>query len=445
VSTEAADHSDPTFARLSGRRLAIARTVCVTLVLLTLALFVVGLPTLYNEYRTLSVFDDFGFDRSEVRANLDEIGLSTDFYAGYNLAVGAIIAMACYATATIIFLRRSTEPIALLAVLTLVLFGATWSGATDSVRTIEPFFGWISSFLSLLGDATLLLFFYLFPNGRFVPRWTRWAAIIAVAYAVAVTLFSGLPISSGHRLYWPALLGLLFSGVFAQVYRYWRYSSIMERQQTKWVVFGLVIAVTGTAVTILIARVFSSMEPGTLADLVVTATLIGLLLLIPMSFTVAMLRYHLWNIDIIINRTLVYGALTALLAAGYIATIMALQGIGNLVFQVPFRALTGQNSALATVAATLAMAALFNPLRHRIQSFIDRSFYRNKYDAAKTLEAFSAQLRDETDLEALSNDLVGVVRETMQPAHVSLWLHPDPALKDKKKRAAIRESGREEE
>jgi hypothetical protein len=413
------DHAVPTFTGLSGRKLAIARTVCVTLVLLTLALFVVGLPALYNEYRTLSVFDGFGFDRSEVRANLGQIGLSTGFYAGYNLAVGAIFAMACYATATIIFLRRSTEPIALLAVVTLVLFGATWSGATDSVGMLDPILGWLSSFLNLLGDATLLLFFYLFPNGRFVPRWTRWAAIIAVAYAVAVTLFSGLPISSGHRLYWPALLGLLFSGVFAQVYRYWRYSSIMERQQTKWVVFGLVLAVTGTAVTILFARVFSSMEPGTLADLIVTATMIGLMLLIPLSFTIAILRYHLWDIDLLINRTLVYGTLTGLMVLVYFGAVATIQTI--------FRALTGQEeqSQLAIVVSTLVIAALFTPFRRRIQSFIDRRFYRRKYDARKTLEAFSAKLQDETDLEALHNDLVGVVRDTMQPAHASLWLRPD--------------------
>jgi hypothetical protein len=135
--------------------------------------------------------------------------------------------------------------------------------------------------------------------------------------------------------------------------------------------------------------------------------------------------------DVLINRTLVYGALTALLAAGYFATIMALQGIGSLVFQVPFRAITSQETPLATVAATLAMAALFNPLRRRIQSFIDRSFYRYKYDAAKTLEAFSMKLRYETDLNALSDDLVRVVRETMQPAHVSLWLRPATAQKGK--------------
>src|SRR5215207_863061 len=168
---------------------------------------------------------------------------------------------------------------------------------------------------------------------------------------------------------------------------------------------------------------------------------IAVLSAIPVAVGIAVLKYRLYHIDVLINRTLVYGALTALLAAGYFAAIMALQGIGSLVFQVPFRAVFGQESALATVAATLAMAALFNPLRHRIQSFINRSFYRSKYDAAKTLEEFSMKLRDETDLEALSEDLVGMVRETMQPAHVSLWLHPDPALKDKKKRAVIRESG----
>jgi hypothetical protein len=140
------------------------------------------------------------------------------------------------------------------------------------------------------------------------------------------------------------------------------------------------------------------------------------------------MHYRLYDIDVVINRTLVYGSLTALLAAGYFGSILLLHGIGSLVFQVPFRALIGQETQLATVAATLAMAALFNPLRRRIQSFIDRSFYRRKYDAAKTLHDLSVRLRDETDLDALSNDLVGVVRETMQPAHVSLWLRPDRSL-----------------
>ena len=138
---------------------------------------------------------------------------------------------------------------------------------------------------------------------------------------------------------------------------------------------------------------------------------------IPVAVGVAVLKYRLYDIDLLINRTLVYGSLTAVLVAFYFALIVVLQRV--------FVLLTGQRSALAVVASTLLIAALFNPLRRRIQSFIDRRFYRSKYDARKILESFSTQLRDETDLDALSKDLVGVVRETMQPAYISLWLRPD--------------------
>ena len=138
---------------------------------------------------------------------------------------------------------------------------------------------------------------------------------------------------------------------------------------------------------------------------------------VPVAMGFAVLKYRLYGIDLLINRTLVYGALTATLVALYVGSIVVLQGL--------LGALIGQESQLAIVASTLAVAALFNPLRHRIQSFIDRSFYRRRYDARKTLESFSSTLRDETDLEALSDDLVGVVKETMQPAHASLWLRSD--------------------
>src|SRR5215212_3446244 len=200
-----------------------------------------------------------------------------------------------------------------------------------------------------------------------------------------------------------------------------------ERQQLKWFAYAagvlLVILFLATIVVWYLPR-WMSFPIG-----------IAVLSAIPVAVGIAVLKYHLYDIDHIINRTLVYGLLTAILVGVYLGSVTATQAL--------FRTLTGNERLpqLVVVASTLVIAALFAPLRRRIQSFIDRSFYRNKYDAAKTLEAFSMKLRDEKDLNALSDDLVGVVRETMQPAHVSLWLHPDSALKDKKKRAVIRESG----
>ena len=186
-----------------------------------------------------------------------------------------------------------------------------------------------------------------------------------------------------------------------------------ERQQIKW--FASAAALT---LAWIIVGERQGGEIVALSGLLVIAS-------IPVATGIAVLRYRLYDIDLLINRTLVYGSLTVSLAVVYFGGVTVTQAI--------FRALTGQEEQpqLAVVVSTLVIAALFNPLRRRIQSFIDRRFYRRRYDAAKTLEAFSAKLRDETDLDALSNDLVGVVRETMQPAHASLWLRPDTAPRDK--------------
>ena len=189
----------------------------------------------------------------------------------------------------------------------------------------------------------------------------------------------------------------------------------VERQQIKWLAYGGAVAVGA----VFVGGVISIWSPGAGTG-VIGFGLLG----VPISTGVAIARYRLYDIDIVINRTLVYGALTAALVAGYFGGVATLQAL--------FRALTGQEQQpqLAIVVSTLAIAALFDPLRRRIQSLIDRRFYRRKYDARKTLEAFSVKLRDETDLEALNEDLVGVVRETMQPAYVSLWLRSDKASKD---------------
>jgi hypothetical protein len=207
------------------------------------------------------------------------------------------------------------------------------------------------------------------------------------------------------------------SGVIAQIYRYARVSGPVQRQQTKWVVFGLAatsLVILGRLVPLLI---FPSLSTSSSPYFLLSTYVYPLgLMLIPLTLGIAILRYRLWDIDILINRTLVYGTLTALLALVYFVLVITLQAL--------FKGVTGQVGAspLVIVISTLAIAALFQPLRRRIQKIIDRRFYRRKYDAARTLAAFSATLRNEVDLSQLSEQLVAVVQETMQPASVSLWL-----------------------
>jgi hypothetical protein len=197
-----------------------------------------------------------------------------------------------------------------------------------------------------------------------------------------------------------------------------RRSRGVERQQVKWFAYAEVVLVIGTIAAYTISE--ASSVPSWARSVGFLLTMVGIAGL-PIGVAIAVLRHRLYDIDLLINRTLVYATLTVSLLTVYFGGIVVLQRL--------FVLLTGQKSTLAVVASTLTIAALFMPLRRRIQSFIDRRFYRRKYDARKTLEAFSAQLRDETDLNALSEDLVGVVRETMQPSHVSLWLRPDTPRK----------------
>jgi hypothetical protein len=205
------------------------------------------------------------------------------------------------------------------------------------------------------------------------------------------------------------LVALLLA-VVSMILRF-RRSIGVERQQLKWIVYAGTVAAGGFALTLFLSGPFAN---------AVFALAFLAFIGVPVAAGVAIMRYRLYEIDILINRTLVYGVLTVSLALIYLGSVVSMQ--------YALRALTGQESQLAVVASTLAIAALFQPLRRRVQGFIDRRFYRRKYDAARTLTAFGARLRNEVDLETLADDLVGVIRETVQPAHVSLWLRlPDRA------------------
>ncbi len=266
-------------------------------------------------------------------------------------------------------------------------------------------------------------FFLLFPDGRFVPDWTRLNALGWAVYCLAWGFSPGMPLSliDPFEASFGAFLILMVLGwtvgLIAQAVRYRRVGS-RQRTQTKWVLLVIAGACAGYA-SVYLPGVFlsASGQARLLYDLFNVPVFWLLALPIPVALIIAMLRYRLFDVNLLINRTLVYGTLTATLILVYIGSVVLLQTM--------FRAMIGSESQLAVVASTLAIASLFNPLRRRIQDFVDRRFYRSKYDAAKTLEAFSAKLRDETDLDALNAELVGVVRETMQPAHVSLWLRPD--------------------
>jgi uncharacterized membrane protein YhdT len=299
---------------------------------------------------------------------------------------------------------------------------------------------WVFSWMLPLVIGFSTLSYLLFPTGRLPSRRWRWAVWLTVAFIVVGVLlgaFSSGPLSDLGPIQNPlgivsladiysAILYTTFSvllvAVISSVFVRLRRAGGVEHQQIKWFAY----AVAANAIAVVVAYVIPGLIETPLWFERVGFALNNIVIpAIPIAIGIAILRYRLYDIDLLINRTLVYGSLTLMLALVYFGGVTATQAV--------FTALTGQEQQpqLAIVISTLVIAALFTPLRRRIQSFIDRRFYRRKYDAAKTLEAFSAKLRDETDLDAVSDDLVGVVRETMQPAHVSLWLRPETAKKGK--------------
>src|SRR5260221_5307585 len=325
-----------------------------------------------------------------------------------------------FAVSLVLFWRKSTDRAILLISLVLVLtpgfFIPHYPGAL-----VNDGVWWVPiDFLGLLAGITLI-FWYTFPDGRFVPGFTRWLALGWIAISLLPVPILGV-FSPWNWWLSPlfALVRIAFycSLALALLYRYRRMAKPLQRQPIKWVVFASAIFILEESVTEIVVFVVPSYFPalGLLTQLYQHIKLITPLLyvLVPLSIGIALLRYRLWDIDIIINRTLVYGALTVILAAVYVGLVICLQAL--------LRSIISQDNSVAIVISTLAIAALFQPLRHRLQRVIDRRFYRSKYDAAKIVAAFSATLRQDVELDQLREQLVAVVEETMQPAHVSLWL-----------------------
>ena len=357
-------------------------------------------------------------------------------------AVMRALSLAFPTVGALVASRRPENPIGWIFCGTGLLYGvqAFASGYADYALPGEEFMAWISGWIGVpvlpLAGVLLVL---LFPNGKLLSR--KWQPVVWMAACGSAMLALGAALDPGSLLFQPTFdnpLGfggdigkvgpsesidaggvveilvrvgfflVLVSWLFAVAAMITRMDQARgaERQQLKWFVYTVVLLVVG-----FLAALLGFGQHSVAWNLGIAA-----FNFLPIAAGIAILRYRLYDIDVVINRTLVYGVLTAALALVYVGSIVLLQGL--------FRALTGETSQLAVVASTLAIAALFVPLRRRVQAFIDRRFYRRKYDMATTLQAFNVRLRNDVDLDSVADDLVEVVRETMQPAHVSLWLRP---------------------
>jgi hypothetical protein len=332
----------------------------------------------------------------------------------------------------VIFARRSDDRRALFVSALLVLVTPGIGGLETRLRASGPFWALavsVSSYLFTLGFMALIL---TLPNGRFAPRWTLAPFLYLALVAIPNSFARGSALDFGT---WPIgprtvvfILPMFATMTLGPLYRYWRVFTPMERQQTKWAVLGIVIFVAGALTTAVVSssaciedptRSLAMGETRLYCDTVQALGYSLSPLMVPVFIGVAIMRSRLWDIDVLIRRTLIYSVLTAVLGSAYLGSVLVLQGL--------FQALAGQGqNPLVVVLSTLAIAALFVPLRRRVQAVIDRRFYRRKSDAARTLAAFAEQARDETDLARLSERLSGVVHETMQPASVALWLKAGP-------------------
>ncbi|MGE5221814.1 MAG: hypothetical protein ACM3PY_05215, partial [Omnitrophica WOR_2 bacterium] len=371
-------------------------------------------------------------------------GISVVSYANYILALNFLLILVSDLIAAVIFWRRRDEWMALFVSFVLVTNGAVFPlTAMYSSGDFPRLLLLLVNIVAYLGVVSSILLLYTFPDGKFIPSWT-------LGFGIAWTLLNlpavFAPRSPWSILTWPAWIQLLLllvasgAGVLAQVYRYWNVSSPSQRQQAKWALFGLMAAALGPFAFFLSFVILPSVsEPaiptilynrlGTafftlsiILQILNVTTFTVMALLFPLSFAIAIMRYRLWEIDILFNRALVYSVLTTLLAFVYFFSVVLLQGF--------FSLLTGQDqNEIVTVLSTLVIAALFVPLQRRIQTMIDQRFYRRRYNIAKTLAQFNASLRNEVDLQALTDRLLSIIDDTMQPGSVSLWLKESPVEK----------------
>jgi len=419
LAASSTSHSTP-LPQLHGWTLGIARAMWGAVAVLSLVVAIASIGATYHLWSTAATpLSPSGWTARDLSSALAAFGLSASFLSVYILLHQVVLVTVYFAVAVLLLWRKSGEWMALCTSLFLLVFPANWVAVTDALPG-----AWylLDQGLAFLAYSSFLFFFFLFPDGKFVPSWPKRIGISVPAGVLLVQQVLPRVSWAAKWLGLPLLLIALTCAGSAQIYRYRNASSPVQRQQIKWLAVGFMAAVLVLTSYELLAVFFPWLRRPSAAGLTyefLEYTLgIAMLLLIPLAIAIAILRHRLWDIDRLTNRALVYGTLTGLLAALYLGIVVCLQTLTGTVNSDASR------SPVIIVITTLLIAALFNPLRRGIQATIDQRFYRRKYDSARTLAAFSQTLRSEVDLEQLSAQLLAVVQETMQPESVSLWLRP---------------------
>lgn len=412
-------------ARAQGRRLVVARALWVAVVVLVLGLYVVNIPAYYASLHVLATRIDpqaAQLTPEGLRA-LQALGLSVDAYAIYHILLNTAYLLSFLAVGAVLFLRKADDRLAMLTSFTLVMFPFGDVYQALAVPTAEVLA--IRS-IGFVSGCCMSLIFYLFPNGHFVPRWTRWLMLgwiinQGLSYYAGIAVGS-LPTSSPLADVLTAngvfFLVLLASVAAAQIYRYRRVSTRSERQQTKWVVFGLTVTVTGMISVILFVIIFPTVAPpGTLLYFVLNTTLYLGQLFIPLSLGIAILRYRLWDIDVIINRTLVYGALTASVIGVYVLVV----GYLGTLFRV------GGNLFISLLATGL-VAVLFQPLRERLQRAVNHFLYGQRDEPYTVITRLSQRLEEALVPDDVLPSIVATVAQTLKLPYATILLKRDDAF-----------------
>jgi len=409
--------------RLHGGLLALARGMWIAIVALTVGLFIAALPMLFRQLQTVCVSATSCPDGQLSPTGLQtihDLGFSVGGYAAYTLSLYIATSLVWFAVGIIIFWRRSDDWMALLVALFLVTFNLFPGLGKSLPAFVYPVWNPPLKFLSFLAVIPLVLFFYLFPSGKFVPRWTGWLAVVIFALAVPRFFFPGSPYDFTT---WPGGLNVLTvlsvggTMLFAQLYRYRRVSDAVQRQQTKWVVFGVTTALVVLMAGALFYLLFPTIgQPGSRYSFFFGTAIPLVLLALPLSIGVAILYYRLWDIDAIINGTLVYVALSACVIGLYVLVVV---GLGSL--------LQAQGNLFLSLLATGLIAILFQPLRQRLQQAINRLLYGERDEPYRVLARLGQRLEATLTSDAVLPTIVETIAQALKLPFVAITWTPHDA------------------